>query len=377
MRQTGILVLEDGSTFPGQPFGARGVAVGEVVFNTSLFGYQQILTDPSYCGQIVVMTCPHVGNVGINWEDVESGRPQVAGFVVRALSPVVSSWRATSSLQEYLTAHNVPGLSGVDTRALTRVIRVRGAMKAALSTDPTVDPVTLQGMAVSWSGLAGRDTVREVACGSSYRWDSGCGIWQPHGFVADRQRRTHVVVYDFGVKWSILRRLADRGCRITVVPAYTPAEDALALSPDGVLFSNGPGDPAGLPVIVDIVRAFLDSDTPLFGICLGHQLLGLALGGRTFKLRFGHHGSNHPVIEVSTGRVLITSQNHNYAVDPDSLDPQQVEITHLNLNDGTVEGMALRGRPVFSVQFHPEANPGPHDGDALFDRWVRALVPRA
>lgn len=371
----GILALEDGSIFVGKAFGARTTVVGEIVFNTAMTGYQEILTDPSYRGQMVVMTCSHIGNVGVNEEDVESDRPQVAAFIVRALSPIVSNWRARETLSDYLARHGVPGLAEVDTRAITRRIRERGAMKAALSTEG-LDPEVLIERARAWEGLEGRDMVREVTCAVPYEWTEGHGRWQPHGFRPEAGGRRHVVVYDFGVKRSILRRLADRGCRVTVVPAYTPAEEALRLRPDGIVLSNGPGDPAGLPEIVGIVRRLLEVEIPLFGICLGHQLIARALRARTYKLPFGHHGSNHPVVERATGRVQITAQNHNYAVDPDTLDLGQVEITHLNLNDGTVEGLALRGRTVFSVQYHPEANPGPHDADPLFDRWVGLLGGR-
>lgn len=369
----GILALEDGTVFIGRGFGARATVVGEVVFNTAMTGYQEILTDPSYRGQMVVMTCPHIGNVGVNEEDVESDRPQVAAFIVRALSPAVSNWRAKESLDAYLARHGVPGLQGIDTRALTRLIRTKGAMKGALSTEEGIDPEALVEMARAWEGLEGRDVVREVTCAAPYEWTEGSGRWQPYGFHPDPEPRYHVVVYDFGVKRSILRRLVDRGCRVTVVPAYTPADEALRLRPDGILLSNGPGDPAGLPGIVNTVRRLLETGIPMFGICLGHQLIAQAIGARTYKLPFGHHGSNHPVREEATGRVRITAQNHNYAVDPDTLNPREAIITHINLNDGTVEGLALRDRPVFSVQYHPEANPGPHDADPLFDQWVQRL----
>lgn len=369
----GILALEDGTVFIGRGFGARATVVGEVVFNTAMTGYQEILTDPSYRGQMVVMTCPHIGNVGVNEEDVESDRPQVAAFIVRALSPAVSNWRAKESLDAYLARHGVPGLHGIDTRALTRLIRTKGAMKGALSTEEGIDPEALVEMARAWEGLEGRDVVREVTCAAPYEWTEGSGCWQPYGFHPDPEPRYHVVVYDFGVKRSILRRLVDRGCRVTVVPAYTPADEVLRLQPDGILLSNGPGDPAGLPGIVNTVRRLLETGIPMFGICLGHQLIAQAIGARTYKLPFGHHGSNHPVREEATGRVRITAQNHNYAVDPDTLNPREAIITHINLNDGTVEGLALRDRPVFSVQYHPEANPGPHDADPLFDQWVQRL----
>ncbi len=367
-----LLALEDGTWFAGESFGAEAERVGEVVFNTSMTGYQEVLTDPSYRGQMVVMTYPHIGNTGINDEDVESDRPQVEGFIVRELSPVASNWRSRRTLHDYLAAYGIPGISGVDTRALTLRLRTVGVLKGALSTLPDADPENLIEKARAWEGLEGRDLVRDVSCREPYRWADGVATgWR---FPVERPASPfHVVAYDFGLKRGILRRLADYGCRVTVVPAYTPAAEALALAPDGIFLSNGPGDPAGLPYAAEATRAFLDTGLPLFGICLGHQILGLALGGRTYKLKFGHHGSNHPVREVATGRVQITAQNHNYAVDAETLDPNQVEITHWNLNDNTVEGMRLRDRPVFSVQYHPEASPGPHDADKLFADFVRLM----
>ncbi len=368
-----LLALEDGTWFAGEGFGAEAERVGEVVFNTSMTGYQEILTDPSYHGQMVVMTYPHIGNTGINDEDVESERPQVEGFIVRELSPVASNWRSRRTLHDYLAAYGIPGISGVDTRALTLRLRTVGVLKGALSTLPDAKPEDLVAKARAWAGLEGRDLVRDVTCPEPYHWAEGVASgWR---FPVERPASPfHVVAYDFGLKRGILRRLADHGCRVTVVPAYTPAAEALALAPDGIFLSNGPGDPAGLPYAAKATRAFLDAGLPLFGICLGHQILGLALGGRTYKLKFGHHGSNHPVREVATGRVQITAQNHNYAVDAETLDPAQVEITHWNLNDRTVEGMRLRGRPVFSVQYHPEASPGPHDADDLFAQFVRLMA---
>lgn len=365
--------MEDGTVFEGEGFGARTTVVGEVVFNTSMTGYQEILTDPSYRGQMVAMTVAHVGNVGVNPDDVESQRPQVQAFIVREVSPVVSNWRAHQSLDDYLAAYGIPGLTEVDTRALTRHIRERGAMKAALSTDgASVDD--LLAMARAWEGLEGRDVVREVTCPEPYHWTSG-GLreFQPHRFTPAEEHPYHVVAYDFGVKYNILRRLVDHGCRVTVVPAQTPAEEVLALQPDGIFLSNGPGDPSGVPYAAQAVAQLLETGLPMFGICLGHQILGLALGGRTYKLKFGHHGGNQPVKDEATGIVQITAQNHNYAVDPESLDPAKVQITHWNLNDGTVEGMRLRDRPVFSVQYHPEASPGPHDADYLFGRFVELM----
>ncbi len=372
----GMLALEDGTIFEGEGFGARATVVGEAVFNTSMTGYQEILTDPSYYGQMVAMTVAHVGNVGVNPEDVESRRPWMQAFIVREVSPVVSNWRAVESLPDYLARHGIPGLSEVDTRALTRHLRSRGALKAALTTEG-VPADELIARARAWEGLEGRDVVREVTCAETHHWTNGAlRQFQPNLRAPSVEHPWHVVAYDFGVKWNILRRLVDHGCRVTVVPADTPAEQVLALAPDGVFLSNGPGDPAGVPYAAAAVAQLLEADRPIFGICLGHQILGLALGGRTYKLKFGHHGGNQPVRDEASGVVQITAQNHNYAVDPESLDARRVEITHWNLNDGTVEGMRLRDRPVFSVQYHPEASPGPHDADYLFGQFVRLMRER-
>jgi len=369
------LVLEDGTVLSGAPFGARADAVFELVFNTSMTGYQEILTDPSYRGQGVLFTAPHIGNVGINPEDEESARPQVEAVVVHALSPVVSNWRAVRSLDDWLAAHGVPGISGVDTRYLTRKLREQGTMKAALSTRGTPAEALLV-QARDWPGLDGRDMVREVTCAAPYAFaftafplGGAAGAPAPEG---NPDAAPHIVVYDFGAKRNILRHLAARGARVTVVPAHTPAEEALALHLDGVVLSNGPGDPAGLPYAVQATREILDRGMPTLGICLGHQLMGLALGARTRRLKFGHHGGNHPVQDVRTGRVWITAQNHNYFVDAETL-PATAEVTHLSLNDGSLEGMRLRDRPALSVQFHPEAAPGPHDADAVFEAFF-ALV---
>ncbi|PKO21687.1 MAG: carbamoyl phosphate synthase small subunit [Chloroflexi bacterium HGW-Chloroflexi-1] len=368
-----ILALEDNTILHGERFGAKRTVVGEVVFNTSMTGYQEVITDPSYRGQIVTMTTPHIGNVGVNPEDVESDRPQVQALVVREISPTVSNWRAAESLPDYLARHGIPGISEVDTRALTRHIRERGALKAALSTND-MPAAELVALARAWEGLENRDTVREVTCAEPYTWQQG-GLhqFQPNAHAPADAHPYHVVAYDFGLKHNILRRLVDHGCRVTVVPATTPAEEVLARAPDGVFLSNGPGDPAGLPYAAAAVKTLLASDLPIFGICLGHQLLGLALGGRTYKLKFGHHGGNQPVRDEATGRVEVTAQNHNYAVDPESLDPGRVHVTHWNLNDHTVEGLRLTDRPVFSVQYHPEASPGPHDADYLFARFVAMM----
>lgn len=370
------LVLEDGSVFNGVAFGAATDTVFELVFNTAMTGYQEVITDPSYRGQGVLFTCPHIGNVGVNPEDVESGVPQISAVVVRALSPVTSNWRATGSLQDWLKAHGVPGISEIDTRIITRKLRDGGTMRAALSTTGTA-PDKLLEMARSWPGLDGVDTVKLVTCTAPYEWRGDPG---QHWVSAAVKRAPasypggtpQVVVVDFGVKRSILRHLLAHGAEVTVVPATTSAEQILELKPRGVLLSNGPGDPAGLPYAVQTIRKLLDSGVPMLGICLGHQLIGLALGGKTRRLKFGHHGSNHPVKDMRTGKVWITAQNHNYHVDIETL-PDTVELTHFSLNDGSLEGMAFRDRPVFSVQFHPEAGPGPHDAFGIFARFFELM----
>jgi carbamoyl-phosphate synthase small subunit len=376
-----ILALEDGTIWRGQGFGAQTERVGEVVFCTGMTGYQEILTDPSYRGQMVVMTTTQIGNTGINLEDQESDRPQVEGFIVRQLTGVTSNWRSRQSLDDYLRAHGIPGMADVNTRALTLHLRTYGALRGALSTQPDADAAALVAAARAWPGLEGRDLVREVSSATIHPWqDPTPPFWEyadlphpsplPEGEAANA--RPHVVVYDFGVKHSILRRLAAHGCRVTVVPAATPAADVLALRPDGVLLSNGPGDPAALPYAVAATGTVLESGLPTLGICLGHQLIGQALGARTFKLKFGHHGSNQPVSDTATGRVRITSQNHNYAVDPAGL-PPHAHITQMNLNDQTVEGLVLTDRPVWAVQYHPEAAPGPHDGDDVLATFVKHM----
>ncbi len=370
------MVLDNGAVFCGQPFGAAADAVFELVFNTSMTGYQEIITDPSYRGQGVLFTASHIGNVGINAEDDESAAPQVEAVVVRSLSPAVSNWRASRDLSGWLAEHGVPGISGLDTRYLTRLLRDRGAMKAALSTQGT-PPEQLLAMARAWPGLDGLDMVKAVTCAEPYQWAGDAGDrWVQQSCQVSEDLATlgqRVVLYDFGAKRNIMRHLAAAGLRVTVVPADTPAADVLAMHPAGVMLSNGPGDPAGLPYAVEATRQLIDAGVPIFGICLGHQLIGRALGGTTSRLKFGHHGGNHPVQDLRTGRIAITAQNHNYQVDIASLDPAEVEITHLSLNDGSLEGMRLRRRPVFCVQYHPEAAPGPHDAHELFDEFVRLV----
>jgi carbamoyl-phosphate synthase small subunit len=373
------LALADGAVYRGHAFGARTVGTGEVVFNTSLTGYQEIVTDPSYAGQIVTMTYTQIGNVGVNGADEESERPHLQGFVAKEVFETPSNWRAEEPLGPYLARHGVPGIAAIDTRALVRRIREGGAQVGVLSTDPDrQDADDLVGLARSSPGLDGRDLVAEVTCSESYRFSDG--LWAGiDGQLPRPARPTPVfklVAYDFGIKRNIARQLVEHGFDVTIVPARTSAEEALALEPDAIFLSNGPGDPAGVVGVQDTVRR-LAGEKPLFGICLGHQILGLALGGRCVKLKFGHHGGNQPGQDLATKRVAICAENHGYAVDAESLERagEPVEITHVNLNDGTVEGLAHRTRPVFSVQYHPEASPGPHDATFFFGRF-REMVAR-
>jgi carbamoyl-phosphate synthase small subunit len=372
-----LLVLEDGTVFRGRSLGAAGERTGEVVFNTGMTGYQEILTDPSYRGQMVVMTYPHIGNTGINDQDPESLCPHVRGLIVRDMSPRESNWRARQTLDRYLRDHEVMALTDVDTRALTRHTRNHGAMRGVLSTTD-LDPDSLRRKALAAPTTSDEDLVAQVTCPEPYEWTEPVDeAWrEPDGgtWASDGKARLHVVAYDCGLKRNILRQLASSGCRVTVVPAHTPAEDALALQPDGVFLSNGPGDPQNVPYAVESVRRLLGR-VPIFGICLGHQILALALGGRIYKLKFGHHGSNHPVKDLHTAKIAITAQNHNFALDMSSLEGE-AEQTHVNLYDRTVEGMRCRHLPAFSVQYHPEAAPGPHDASPLFRDFVTMMTGR-
>jgi carbamoyl-phosphate synthase small subunit len=372
--------MEDGTVYRGFGFGAAGDGAGEIVFNTAITGYQEVLTDPSYRGQIVTMTAPEIGNVGINPVDFESPRPWCAGFVVRDLSPVVSNWRASGSLHALLADNGVAGITGIDTRAVTRRIRLSGAQRAVITRDVGDAPGAVA-RARNHPSLEGRDLVREVSAAAPYAWDepvwTGPRVGGAAGaeFAPPPPARFHVVAYDFGIKRGILRRLRSLGCRVSVVPATTPAREALAMKPDGVFLSNGPGDPAAVEYAVDAARELVRAKLPVFGICLGHQILGLALGGKTYKLKFGHHGANHPVMDLATQKVEITSQNHGFAVDVDSMQGRAV-LSHVSLNDKTVEGMRHGELPVFSVQYHPEASPGPNDATYLFDRFRDLMQER-
>ncbi len=382
-----VLALEDGSLFHGTGFGARASACGEVCFNTSMTGYQEILTDPSYKGQIVTMTYPLIGNYGINRQDVESWQPHVGGFVIRELSPLVSNWRADLSLGEYLTENGIPGIQGIDTRALTKKLRVRGALNGFISTEDISDAEAIR-RAKEWPGLLGVDYVKEVTHKEQFAWDHKDEQSASFGLVMGTDSgnpRTvraplppadiPIVAFDYGIKYNILRRLRQHGFKVQVMPATASAAEALKHKPAGIFLSNGPGDPAALGYAVDAVRDLVSTGLPVFGICLGHQILGQAFGGKTFKLKFGHRGANQPVKDLESGRVEITSQNHGFAVDPGSL-PADVSVDRINLNDQTVEGMRHKSKPVFSVQYHPEASPGPHDSTGLFAQF-RAMIEKS
>ena len=371
--QRSLLALEDGTVFEGRSFGFLGEKTGELVFNTSMTGYQEILTDPSYKGQIVIMTYPLIGNYGVNEEDIESQGPKVEGFIIKEHSTLFSNWRGDQCLSDYLIKHHIMGVEGMDTRALTKHIRSAGAMKAILSTED-LDRDRLVEKAKISPGLIGRDLVKEVTCEKPYQWK----IENDPQFSNSNHRslpshvRPKVVVMDYGVKYNILRSLRDWNCEVMVLPASSSLESILSYQPDGILLSNGPGDPEGIPYAIETVCQLIGKK-PIFGICLGHQLLGLALGGKTFKLKFGHRGANQPVKDLKTGKVMITSQNHGFCVDPDSLNPDEIELTQINLNDHTSEGMRHKRLPIFSVQYHPEASPGPHDTHYLFEEFIKMM----
>ena len=368
-----ILALEDGTWFQGVSAGAPGETTGEVVFNTSMTGYQEILTDPSYAGQIVTMTAPQIGNYGVAGADTESSRPQVAGFVMRDASPVSSNWRASGTLRDYLVRYNIVAIGDIDTRALTKALRSSGVMRGIIATGPT-EPAELVERARRVPHMEGSDLVKDVTTAVAYDFetsladavtDASFGI-QP---LRRAKRTLKVAAYDFGIKTNILRRLAAHGCQVRVFPASAPASEVMAWQPDGIFLSNGPGDPAAVTYAIENIKELAAGTTPMFGICLGHQLMGLALGAKTYKLKFGHRGGNHPVKQLATGAIEITAQNHGFAVDPDSL-PATTRVTHLNLYDGTIEGLRHITKPIFSVQYHPEASPGPHDADYLFQEFL-------
>ncbi len=371
MVEPAILALEDGTIFNGRSVGVRGRTVGEVVFNTAMTGYQEILNDPSYFRQLVTLTYPHIGNVGTNVTDFESPRIYAAGLIVRDLSMAVSSWRSECTLAEYLHRGDTLAIADIDTRKLTRIIRDKGAQGGCILAGPNADPDEAIQAAREFPGLKGMDLAKFVTTDAPYQWDEGT-IWPRDPNVSRPSEAIHVVAYDYGVKRNILRRLADTGCRMTVVPATTPASEVLALRPDGVFLSNGPGDPEPCEYAIDAIEVLIDSGLPTFGICLGHQLMALAGGASTVKMKFGHHGANHPVLDLDSGRVMITSQNHGFAVSEDSL-PGNFRATHRSLFDGSLQGIERVDRPAFSFQGHPEASPGPHDVDPLFARFIRAM----
>ncbi|MGL6622738.1 glutamine-hydrolyzing carbamoyl-phosphate synthase small subunit [Aeromonas veronii] len=373
MNHTALLVLEDGTVFKGVSIGAEGCSVGEVVFNTSMTGYQEILTDPSYSRQIVTLTYPHIGNTGTNSEDEESSQIHAQGLIIRDLPILASNFRNQQSLSEYLKSHNIVGIADIDTRKLTRILREKGAQAGCILAGKQVDEAYALEQARAFPGLKGMDLAKEVTVGEAYNWTEGS--WQlgkGHVTPDADQLKYHVVAYDFGVKRNILRMLVDRGCRLTVVPAKTPAAEVLAMNPDGIFLSNGPGDPEPCDYAIEAIKAFLNTSTPVFGICLGHQLLGLASGAKTVKMKFGHHGANHPVKSLDDNTVMITAQNHGFAVDENSL-PDCLRATHVSLFDGSLQGIYRTDRPAFSFQGHPEASPGPHDCAGLFDHFIELI----
>ncbi|MFM4963814.1 glutamine-hydrolyzing carbamoyl-phosphate synthase small subunit [Aeromonas bivalvium] len=371
MNHTALLVLEDGTVFKGVSIGAEGCSVGEVVFNTSMTGYQEILTDPSYSRQIVTLTYPHIGNTGTNSEDEESSQIHAQGLIIRDLPILASNFRNQQSLSDYLKSHNIVGIADIDTRKLTRILREKGAQNGCILAGKDPDEAHALSQARAFPGLKGMDLAKEVTVSESYRWTEGS--WQlGKGHVTPSDVKYHVVAYDFGVKRNILRMLVDRGCRLTVVPAQTPAAEVLAMNPDGIFLSNGPGDPEPCDYAIEAIKTFLGTNTPVFGICLGHQLLGLASGAKTVKMKFGHHGANHPVKDLDNGTVMITAQNHGFAVDENTL-PECLRATHVSLFDGSLQGIHRTDRPAFSFQGHPEASPGPHDCAGLFDHFIELI----
>ena len=377
MNHTALLVLEDGTVFKGVSIGAEGCSVGEVVFNTSMTGYQEILTDPSYSRQIVTLTYPHIGNTGTNSEDEESSQIHAQGLIIRDLPILASNFRNQQSLSDYLKSHNIVGIADIDTRKLTRILREKGAQAGCILAGKQLDEAHALSQARAFPGLKGMDLAKEVTVSEAYAWTEGS--WQlgkGHVTPAADELKYHVVAYDFGVKRNILRMLVDRGCRLTVVPAKTPAAEVLAMNPDGIFLSNGPGDPEPCDYAIEAIKTFLGTNTPVFGICLGHQLLGLASGAKTVKMKFGHHGANHPVKDLDSGQVSITSQNHGFAVDEKTL-PANLRATHVSLFDGTLQGLERTDKPAFCFQGHPEASPGPHDIGYLFDRFIREMEKKA
>ncbi|HAW93987.1 MULTISPECIES: glutamine-hydrolyzing carbamoyl-phosphate synthase small subunit [unclassified Arsukibacterium] len=371
MTKSALLVLEDGTVFHGTAIGAEGVSVGEVVFNTSMTGYQEILTDPSYAEQIVTLTYPHIGNTGTNSEDEESGQVWAKGLIIRDLPLLASNFRNQLSLSQYLSQHNILGIADIDTRKLTRILREKGAQNGCILAGDNLDQAKALQLAKGFAGLAGMDLAKEVSVKQQYQWTEGS--WAlGEGHRAGAAEQFHVVAYDYGVKRNILRMLADRGCKLTVVPAQTPASDVLALKPDGIFLSNGPGDPAPCDYAIAAIKQFLETDIPMFGICLGHQLLALASGAKTSKMKFGHHGANHPVQNVDSKKVLITAQNHGFAVDEATL-PANLRATHKSLFDGSLQGIHRTDKPAFSFQGHPEASPGPHEASELFDHFITLM----
>ena len=380
MANSALLVLEDGSIFKGTAIGASGVSVGEVVFNTSMTGYQEILTDPSYAEQIVTLTYPHIGNTGINSEDCESTKIWAKGLIIRDLPLLVSNFRSEQTLSEYLEENNILGIADIDTRRLTRILRDKGAQNGCIIASNTLDDIPLDesvalAKAKAFTGLKGLDLAKEVTCDEPYQWTDGSWVLGEGYQAALDNPAFHVVAYDFGVKRNILRMLADRGCKLTVVPAKTTADEVLALAPDGVFLSNGPGDPEPCDYAITAIKQLLETNIPIFGICLGHQLLALASGAKTAKMKFGHHGANHPVKDIKGERVMITSQNHGFAVDEHNL-PNTIEVTHVSLFDKSLQGIHRTDKPAFSFQGHPEASPGPHDAAPLFDHFIELMQRR-